>query len=496
MKTKQEILDVYFYTTAAYTVTRIQYDGKTYLSVPVTMMVEGVHHGSHGPVLHLASELGKIPDVWNGVPITIGHPQINGNYVSANSPEILANWSTGIVFNARMDGDALKADAWIDETRLIALSPELLQKITNGEIIEVSVGVFCDEEETEGVYNEEHYIAVARNHRPNHLALLPDEVGACSIVDGCGIRVNKKGGKKVELLINESNERQVLKELATKGFSVNETGHMELSNKAQNMLNAKDGNGFSYYLEELFDSEIVYQVCHYDQNGNGRTVKFYKQSFQENAAREVELLGEAVQVKRVVEYPNVQVNKDGEIIINLKKEEITMSDKKCTPCVKATVDGLITNKATSYAEADRDWLEALTETQLEKMTPVQVTPTKVEVTKEQALSVLSLLTKEEYMMIMPAEIREQVQTGLRINAERKATIVFAVLANTKEAWTKEELEAFDMPMLEKVYKSISIPTRNEQPTFAAFGSGIHLQSTNSKAPLLLPDGVGVVEKTN
>lgn len=29
--------------------------------------------------------------------------------------------------------------------------------------------------------------AVARNHRPDHLAILPDQVGACSLADGAGL---------------------------------------------------------------------------------------------------------------------------------------------------------------------------------------------------------------------------------------------------------------------------------------------------------------------
>jgi hypothetical protein len=33
---------------------------------------------------------------------------------------------------------------------------------------------------------------VARNYRPDHLAVLPDQRGACSLTDGCGVMVNTK----------------------------------------------------------------------------------------------------------------------------------------------------------------------------------------------------------------------------------------------------------------------------------------------------------------
>jgi len=40
--------------------TRIEkYNGEDHLVVPVVMMVEGVHAGSAGPMLHLAEDLGR-----------------------------------------------------------------------------------------------------------------------------------------------------------------------------------------------------------------------------------------------------------------------------------------------------------------------------------------------------------------------------------------------------------------------------------------------------
>jgi hypothetical protein len=66
-----------------------KYQGKQYLIAPVTMMIEGVHHGSHGPVLHLIDELGKFPEAWNGMPVVVDHPQMDGVSVSANYPDII-----------------------------------------------------------------------------------------------------------------------------------------------------------------------------------------------------------------------------------------------------------------------------------------------------------------------------------------------------------------------------------------------------------------------
>jgi hypothetical protein len=173
------------------------WDGKKCFVIPVVMMVEGVHNGSHGPVFHSAEELGKIVEAWNGIPVTVGHPTNGeGSFISANSPNVLTEWAVGKVFNSQMDGTKLKAEVWIEADRLVVVSETAFNEIQSGHVMEVSVGVFSDEEETEGEWNGEKYKAIARNHRPDHLALLPGEVGACSVNDGCGLRVNLKGGKR------------------------------------------------------------------------------------------------------------------------------------------------------------------------------------------------------------------------------------------------------------------------------------------------------------
>ncbi len=171
------------------------HQGRRHLVVPVVMMVEGVHNGSHGNIFHPASELGRFPGSWNGIPVTVQHPEENGTNISANQPGVIDTWTVGRVYNTVMDGSRLRAEAWLDEERIANLSPQALAAIMNGRALEVSVGIFSDEEETPGTWNNEEYVAIARNHRPDHLALLPGGVGACSWADGCGVRTNKEGGE-------------------------------------------------------------------------------------------------------------------------------------------------------------------------------------------------------------------------------------------------------------------------------------------------------------
>lgn len=494
IKTKQLLMDVYFRVTENYTVRNETLLGKEYIVVPAVMMVEGVHSGSHGAVLHTTEELGSTPESWNNIPVTLSHPQVNGGYVSANSPEILIDWGVGLTFNTHMDGDKLKTEVWVEVNRMQELDPDTLERINNGETIEVSVGVFSTDEEVSGTFNGENYVAIARNHKPDHLALLPDEVGACSIDDGCGLRVNKSSMSKEKFILNSENKIEVLKELNRQGFSVFETGFRELADKARDAVYAKDGNGFSYYLDEMFSDYLVYREHNY--NNDAAPTKLYKQTYQENAAGEVEFIGEAVQVKREVTYPNVpQMNSDGTIKrkrtkFNNNQKGKEMS-KDCQVC-KDKASALIANTATKFTEDDRDFLEGLEVNQLDKLEPTTVTKTVPgSVSNEQIMSAFqeSVKTPEDFLKFVPEGMRDQFASGLEMQTNAKAVMTEAIMANTYEGvWTKEELEAMPTSSVTKIYKSVKPADSEEAPIF--MGAPANLQANvNEEVEAMAPLGV-------
>jgi len=179
--------------TKNYEIRHEVHQGRRHLVVPIVMMVEGVHHGSHGPLLHLAEDLGRFVAAWNDIPVSVEHPEQDGMNVSAGDPDIIERQVVGRIYRAMMDGGRLRAEAWLDELALRRVSPEALRYIVEGRPLDVSVGVFTEEEFASGDWNGERYDAIARNHRPDHLALLPGGTGACSWADGCGVRINKQG---------------------------------------------------------------------------------------------------------------------------------------------------------------------------------------------------------------------------------------------------------------------------------------------------------------
>jgi len=474
-----------------YTVEEKTLNGKTYIVVPVTMMMEGVHQGSHGALLHTAEELGKIPASWNGIPVTLGHPQAEGSPVSANSPTILEQWALGIVFNTVMAGNRLKSEAWLDKDKL-ATNVNLNDRIANGELIEVSVGVFSEDEMTEGTWHNEQYVAVARNLRPDHLAILPNQVGACSVADGCGIRVNQNKKGEITMTVNEA-----LDVLKADGYRVptitdnSDMGLMEKIDELRDLVRAIDENSWTY-LEEVYDGYLIY--CQENQTGE----KCYKRNFQFNVTTGTpEFTSDPVEVVKKVEYETVITNNT--VVkrtrkTNLKKEDVIMANEKCTPCIAKKAGELIANAATSYVEADREWLETLEEGQLDKMVPKVVETKEATITPEMAVNAFKegLKAEEDYIALMPTVMQEQMRSALKVNSDHKQSLIDGIITNTEEGtWTKEELAVYEVAKLEKIAKTANVRPQSLQVNYAGAAAGMLTVQNNEQSgiPLLEPAGI-------
>src|SRR5215475_3950589 len=178
--------------------------GRDQVIVPVVALVEGVLHPSNAeyPELALASEFGHFPDGWNGRPVVLNHPKVDGEPVSANSPRVMNNGVFGQLFNTVLDGTKLKSEMWLDVNRANELGgqeQDAVERLQAGEMMEVSTGLFMDLDATEGTFNGEKFIGIWRNIVPDHLAVLPPgTIGACSVADGCGApRANKRKGHRI-----------------------------------------------------------------------------------------------------------------------------------------------------------------------------------------------------------------------------------------------------------------------------------------------------------
>ena len=176
-------------------------NGKEHYVVPVAMIVPGVLPGSKGKLFYPSEEIAKNYDAWNGMPLVVNHPMVNGRPVSARSATILESHGIGVVLNAKINSNhKLVAEGWFDIEKTNLIEPRIISAIERGEQIELSTGLFTEnipvKNAQAAVYNGKQYTHVAKNYRPDHLAILMDELGACSIKDGCGVGVLNSSKKK------------------------------------------------------------------------------------------------------------------------------------------------------------------------------------------------------------------------------------------------------------------------------------------------------------
>jgi 2'-5' RNA ligase len=172
------------------TVKEVTRKGTRYLVAPTVALRSGVLNGEFVP----ADEVAKYADAWNGRPVPLGHPKQDGQAISANSMD-LWDKTPAMFWGATVDGDALKGEFWVDIAKAEKLGGEatlLLQRLRNNEAIDVSTGYFRDFIESPGTHDGKAYTGIARNLRPDHIAILLNETGACSWADGCGVpRINE-----------------------------------------------------------------------------------------------------------------------------------------------------------------------------------------------------------------------------------------------------------------------------------------------------------------
>lgn len=457
--------------------------GINYLIAPVVILKEGVHCGSAGCIYHPIEELEKFPHAWNGVPLPINHPvDEEGNYISCNDPHVIDQVVVGRLFNTQFNEDRLVAELWIEENIVNRQFPEIVQRLQESGL-EVSTGVFHDLEETTGEWNGKEYIAIARNYRPDHVALLPNSVGACSIEDGCGApRINKQnketdGGfmNKLKKLFSASKNSEIeyQKEYSL-SMAINELSHEEIARKLRTAVDAMDNATTINFVHAIFDDFVVIRQ---QSTIEGRGTALLKRDFEINETDDDVILGEEVtEVREKTEF--VPVNNNEEIKKNEKKENAqeeikTMSDKK-EKCCPEKIDFLIDTELTIFSKDDREDLEEMGETLIDKL----VDSLKIRIEDEKEIEAnkkeedtdkdkisnneedkikdnkdeekeVKEVTFEELLEKAPKKVRDSFNALQRAHDAERDAVIKTIMDNGANKFTKEELEAMDSDMLKK-----------------------------------------------
>jgi len=434
-------------------------EGRQYTVVPMVMLTEGVHAGSQGPLFYPKDELGKTPVVWNHKPIVVYHPTLNGQGISACNVDVLNKQKVGVVLNTKFEGGRLKAEAWIDKDRANAVDERIMTAVDGKEVMELSTGLFIDVENTTGKWKSEEYQGIARNYRPDHLALLPDQIGACSIADGAGLLRNQA--------MRDPAFRGILFKL---GLVDNELSHSDTQSALYAACRERFGIGdpmsvSSYWIADVFDNFFIYE----------KDGKFWRLGYMSNDTG-VSLSDETpVQVTRKSSWVTVGAT-NNTTQNNMNKTQLIVA-------ILAANCGL--------AEADREALNGMTDKQLEtihslvkehptvnfsldkkdgkvvllsKKEAVPTAPTvppsapqpsaattpAVTPAAAPAANASKVVSVQEYIQNAPREVQDVLSNAMAVHNDEKQKLITTILANKRNTFSKENLEARPLTELKAI----------------------------------------------
>ncbi len=458
---------------ANFSVRTAEKDGKTHLVVPIVALIEGVHCGSGGCAFYSASEISRTAQDWNGVPLTASHPTVNGELVQIE--QALKDFKIGTFENVRYEAGKLKGEGWIDIQLAQAVCPECLERIRNGFRMEVSTGLLTHSDRNEGIWNGEKFEETLFDFLPDHLALLPNEEGACSIADGCGVimntkkecvfcKLNIKGGEKNvnKFLIDGM---QSIADLKKHGYWVNELSHSKVREKLSKVINDMDKPGVVHFLRETFNDHFIFEKIVELENSSG----LFRQDFSINKKDEIKIKGEAVEVDEQITFP-VKVNKEGKNMANSLEH----------------INALIANdKFPQFTKADAEWFKKMDVKHFEKLHALndckctealeqelvaandkdvlnvaQIKKLTDELTANESKSKEKenhIPTFEELLEKAKPGMREAIEDGITANQAKRSKLIDALVANERCSISKDRLETKKIGELEELVALGNIP---------------------------------------
>ena len=466
-------------------------DGTTYLVAPVIMITEGVHNA----ILYTEDELKKFPAAWNGRPLVVNHPTEDGKPVSANDPAIVEGQTIGQIFNASFGGDKkLRAEAWINPAKANEVDPAVMGTLQADDgILEVSVGVFEDDEVTEGVWpaTSEEYEFIAHNLRPDHLAVLPSGQGACSVADGAGLpRVNSaKDGEGAGPL---GKIKALALKLATMaGFRVNEMSHEDISRALRDLVRGSVGENGYAWVRDVYESTFVWE-----EEKEGQQPRLFEQAYMIEADGSVKLGDVKQEVREERRY--VPIGNQATALRNEPESKPAQGkpdgdpepkESKGVHAMKELVQKLVDHAGTSFTADDAGALEALSDERLqaimdlaEKAAKPPEKPTADPKPPQIQSQVPTALTAEQVAEIAAKAATEAVTGALR--TQRTDPLIKALVDSDKCSLDEDSLRAMSEGNLTTLAKDLGVGGPGTQMFFA--GRGLPRTLSEDDKPAAMP----------
>lgn len=418
-------------------------EGKEYYVFPVKILKQGVLNKT----LFRGREIKRFLKSWDLKPIVVNHPTNRyGEHISASSPKVLQQSKVGFLMRNKWDGEFQTAEAWVDKDRVKKIDPRIEAFIERGWTMEVSSGLFSRSLQKRGSFGGKNFKQIATTYQPDHLALLPDDIGACSLKDGCGMFTASKAlsPKKMKMV-----EKAITNALAGNGKKCSCK-----QNKETNMKNGKKKT------KDRVTSLILANV------GWTKKDREWLSGLEKDDLNK--LLVHAKKVKKLnsklksPSKPKSRKERDADA------DRLLASQKSKKKKKKSNLEGL-----------DSDLLSRLKSggKKKKKMKEEKILNSRKKKKKK------AKLTAKEYVESAPRPIRDMLLNGLKAHGAERRRLVDIIVSSEKNQFEKEELlnEAiFPVSRLKKLANFVVDNEGQEEDSYSAFMGVPGAPITNSR----------------
>lgn len=493
--------------------------GREYLVAPMIMMQEGVLQGANSDIPEYcpAAIIEAMANQWNGRPVVMNHPMVQGTYVSANSPEVLQDWAFGFIFNTEYDQATaqLKAEAWIDIARAEELGGDFqdaVDRINNKEVVGVSTGLFAFAINKTGKFNNKKYSAVWTSLTSDHLAILSAGViGACSVEDGCGIpRIHQVkegpwGARPQDMRINSAAFRTIspssdehccdsCKEAAMSKQKTNESGELTESVESDEVVLAEPTEEELAVLgarSALLVHAIPDTLTHNDVSKIVRAAlakKLGKANVWIAAITNNFVVYEAYEGGYCCgsgEYKfwqlDYSVTEDHTVTFSGDPQEVVLTTK-ITPVVNAVEGASPAGSAPAVNQKGDNMSTNGGQAGDPKETAVPVTDdtgaSGAPKVNSAASGEATAQTVDAWLDSAPPEVAALLRSQMKANSDRKATLIETIKANAANTLSDATLESMDNTTLEAIAAFAANAASQPAPAAQPVGDGLDNMRAN------------------
>ncbi|MGG1963716.1 DUF2213 domain-containing protein [Enterobacter hormaechei] len=242
----------------------------------------------------------------------IGHPMVNGKYVSANDPQAVNDYYAGAwAQNVSKANDKVVMDVYVnkavadtkpDGKRLIQRLDDMISG-NNADPIHVSTGLLLNKEQKTGESKQKKYSWVAHNMQFDHIAILLDDPGAGTPEEGVGMFVNADGQQadvETTSLIDAANSMKDGWWNKTKFYLSNASNYSfdEICAALRNKMSEGKPETYYFWPEAVWPDRFIYE-----ENG-----KYLQQKYLIDDDGKAELVGDPLEVVRKPTEYEVKTN--------------------------------------------------------------------------------------------------------------------------------------------------------------------------------------------